>query len=85
MRRYAMLAMLALLLGAPLAAAQNETGGDTDVIMNPPDDVDVDINDNDGDVEESTVGWSTTTVLVVVLVAVLLIALIVVAAGRDRW
>lgn len=83
--------LLALCLFAPLAAAQNETGGgndggDTDIFVNPPDNVDIDVTDNDNDPDESVgVGWSATTILIVVVVAVLLIALIVGIASRDRW
>lgn len=89
MRTPAILATLALLLAAPLALAQNETGGgdeDTTIVMDPPDNVDVDITENngDGEVEESVAGWGTTGILVAVIVGVLVIALIVAAMGRDR-
>jgi len=88
-----MLLTLGLLLAiAPAALAQNDTGGDdTDVFIDPPDNIDIDVTDNrdgdgDRDVDESVgMGWSATTILIVVIVAVLLIALIIGLAGRDRW
>lgn len=100
MRAKTILAILALLMAAPLALAQDNTnsGGDAgdgehDVDINPPDNIDVDFTNNDNDgandagVDESVgaAGWGATTILIVVVVAVLVIALVVGLAGRDRW
>lgn len=83
--------ILGLLLFVPMALAQNATsgdkedGGDTNVFVNPPDDIDVNIEDNDDPEESVGPGWGTTTILIVVVVAALLVALIVGMASRDRW
>ncbi len=80
----ALLSMLAV-LALPLAVA-NEHGGDTDVNVNPPDDMDVNVEDNDqgGDAEESTfAGLSTTVVIILIVLAVLVVALIVAMASRP--
>lgn len=78
----AMTALTTILLAfAGPALAQNES--DTDVVVNPPDEVDVDVNDNDGAEESTFAGLSTTVVIVLIVLAVLVVALIVAMASRG--
>ncbi|HEX2022726.1 MAG TPA: hypothetical protein VHH36_08425 [Candidatus Thermoplasmatota archaeon] len=74
----ACLALLAALVAAPVALAQNETNN-YDVDLNPGD-------NGDDDTQEAT-GWfgmSTTVVVVLLILAVLVIALVVAVASRGR-
>lgn len=75
-----MLALVALLVAAPLAAAQDNS---TDA----PDEINVDVepgDDDGGDAEEATgFGMNTAVVLVLVVLAVMVIALVVAMANRP--
>lgn len=75
--------LIATLVAAPMAAAQNET----DIDVNPPDEVDVDVTNNDGDPDESVgfFGLSGTALIVLVVLAIIVVALIVALASRDRY
>lgn len=78
--RTIILALIALMLAAPFAAAQNDTDVD------PPNEIDIDITDNRGDsgADESVfLGLSTTVVIILIVLAVLVVALIVAMASRP--